>query len=637
MRRSLFTGLSLLALAACQTLETESPSSKIVTEVETETIATTLVAVPPVFETVTETIVVQPKSVTYEVIPGKFEWVDGEIPGESIEYVEIPPEYETIEESIVVQEASTELISVPPAYETLADGSRVVKMPASTTERVIPAVTKMETRRVIKTPARVEEVTVSNKIEDGRTLVMVEPPRTVEKTVPAITKTVERRVVKTPARTVEVLASGGETIVSPTREILASAVTSTAFISGDHAASADLDSSGETKTEPASKIKPEPKPVSDTPKPQAGLLTAGDYDDVLNPHLYMDYAPSKLGGELLGRNLPNIDTGDRIVVRVVDRLGKPVPLSRVELAEGGVIANVQTGANGMAYFYDDIDGIDRPSTISVEGPDGRRLTRKLSSKNLGKELVIDLSVDRQLVDKLDLLLTIDSTGSMQDEISYLKAEISGIVGQIAEANPGVNIRTGLIVYRDKTDIYVVRDFAFTDDLDGFRKSLDAQDATGGGDMPEAMHAALDAGLKFEWREDAVKVNLLVADAPPHRQDLGASWEHALAFRKQGIHMVPVAASGVDPTAEFLMRSMALVTGGRYLFLTDDSGIGNAHAEPTVDCYVVTPLNGLVTRVVSGLVKGERIEPEGEQVIRTVGNYRAGVCAKATLELASNQY
>ena len=73
---------------------------------------------------------------------------------------------------------------------------------------------------------------------------------------------------------------------------------------------------------------------------------------------------------------------------------------------------------------------------------------------------------------------------------------------------------------------------------------------------------------------------------------------------------PAAASGVADKAEYVMRAMAAATQSRYTFLTDDSGIGNPHAEPTVDCYVVTRLDSLVTRVLTSLVRGERVEPEG---------------------------
>lgn len=52
-------------------------------------------------------------------------------------------------ETVVVQEASTELVSVPATWETVYDNGvarRVVKTPASTVERVIPAVTKQQFR-----------------------------------------------------------------------------------------------------------------------------------------------------------------------------------------------------------------------------------------------------------------------------------------------------------------------------------------------------------------------------------------------------------------------------------------------------------------------------------------------------------
>ena len=93
----------------------------------------------------------------------------------------------------------------------------------------------------------------------------------------------------------------------------------------------------------------------------------------------------------------------------------------------------------------------------------------------------------------------------------------------------------------------------------------------------------------------------------------------------GIHMHPLAASGVADTAEFLMRVSASLTHGRYLFLTDDSGVGNAHAEPTVPCYTVTRLDQLIARVVASELAGERIEAGSEQIIREVGSQRNGVC------------
>jgi hypothetical protein len=41
-----------------------------------------------------------------------------------------------------------------------------------------------------------------------------------------------------------------------------------------------------------------------------------------------------------------------------------------------------------------------------------------------------------------------------------------------------------------------------------------------------------------------------------------------------------------------------MTGGTYLFLTDHSGVGNSHLEPTVGEYEVKPLNAWMLRVIN---------------------------------------
>ncbi len=103
----------------------------------------------------------------------------------SSRYTTIPPVYETYTEPVVVQEATTELITIPATWENVTE--TVVVQPAYTDPQgnFTPAVTKQQTRRVVKTPAR-----------------------TQERAVPAVTKLETRRRIKTPARTVENYAGG---------------------------------------------------------------------------------------------------------------------------------------------------------------------------------------------------------------------------------------------------------------------------------------------------------------------------------------------------------------------------------------------------------------------------------------------
>ena len=51
----------------------------------------------------------------------------------------------------------------------------------------------------------------------------------------------------------------------------------------------------------------------------------------------------------------------------------------------------------------------------------------------------------------------------------------------------------------------------------------------------------------------------------------------------------------------------------------------SHAPPAIDCYLVTRLDKLLTRIIDSQVSGRRIEPDKADVIREVGRYDAGKC------------
>ncbi|MBI3117566.1 MAG: VWA domain-containing protein [Candidatus Hydrogenedentes bacterium] len=227
---------------------------------------------------------------------------------------------------------------------------------------------------------------------------------------------------------------------------------------------------------------------------------------------------------------------------------------------------------------------------------------------------------------VDIAFVVDATGSMGDEMTYLKSELEDIVTNIAAVRPNVNMRFALILYRDIGDSYVIRTFDFTDNLNDFLDDLRAQVASGGGDYPEAAEQALAEMHQLTWRSGNVaRVAFFVADAPPHDNNAGVFVTHANTARTSGIRIYPVAASGVADLAEYLMRTAAELTLGRYIFLTDDSGIGGGHAEPHIPCFHVQFLNGLMTRVLLTELTGARVEPTEDDIIATVGHPVDGVC------------
>ena len=374
---------------------------------------------------------------------------------------------------------------------------------------------------------------------------------------------------------------------------------------------------------------PSPEPPRDEPPAQSGLLTAGDYDDLLNAQLYRDYASDFLQNQRGDLNLPDIDVTDAITIRVTDRAGAPLRGATVALTTSGQpMFNLKTSSAGTVRLFPQFDALPQDLTVSITGRGAmvKQLSYdELMSKAESGPVNVSLGEPNRAATEFDLMLVIDTTGSMGDELRYLQEELKDIVGSIEEAHPGLDTRIGLTLYRDIGDQYVVRKFDFTSNIEELQANLAAQEARGGGNYPEAMDQALETAMGQSWRDDSIKAMMLVADAPPRDENIGKAWDQAILARPQGVHIVPVAASGVGPKAEYIMRAMAAVTQSRYIFLTDDSGIGNPHAEPDVDCYVVTRLDTMVKRVLSSLITGERAEPSEAEIIRTVGTYNAGVC------------
>jgi len=378
---------------------------------------------------------------------------------------------------------------------------------------------------------------------------------------------------------------------------------------------------------------PEPLPEPITPvAPQSGILTAGDYDDQLNPGLYQSYARNALQNFSSNMQAPGLDlsSDERVRLVVQDANGTPQARASLQVATiDGETLNLRTAADGTVWLYPSMDRLPATLDISVQNPTGDVQLQDLidtTALDASRSTVITLPATATPITALDLALIIDTTGSMGDELGYLQAELTDILSALTDANPTVSIRVALVPYRDDGDEYVVRTYPFTSSIVEAQNSLNGESFAGGGDYPEAMDQAMRAMLNLQWRSDAIGVSVLVADAPPHSNRLQDTWQSALAARERMIHIVPVAASGVADEAEYIMRTMAAVTQGRYLFLTDDSGVGNTHAEPTIDCYLVTRLDGLIRRVVQGLLTGERVEPEANEVIREVGNYDNGVCS-----------
>ena len=77
----------------------------------------------------------------------------------------------------------------------------------------------------------------------------------------------------------------------------------------------------------------------------------------------------------------------------------------------------------------------------------------------------------------------------------------------------------------------------------------------------------------------------------------------ISAAQRGIRILPVAASGANREVEVLFRAMGTFTSTPYVYLTDDSGIGNPHQEADTDRVAVEYFNDLLTRLMISDVRG----------------------------------
>jgi len=245
----------------------------------------------------------------------------------------------------------------------------------------------------------------------------------------------------------------------------------------------------------------------------------------------------------------------------------------------------------FSWINDYMNGGSSTDNAKADDADSKRPNEdeKTESKSNQSEHIQKMNGDYPA---LDLVFLMDCTASMSSYIAKGKASIMDIAEKV-KASEKADVRFSYIAYRDHPpqDLSLVtKVHEFTTNPRTMRNYLSQYQAQGGGDGPEAVAEALNDALSLEYRKNAIKICVIIADAPPH--GIGVSGDGfpngnpnghdpvkiAQKMAERGIILYVVAC---EPSlsgfagAHDLMAGLAEITEGRYLPLT------GAHLLPNV--------------------------------------------------------
>lgn len=182
--------------------------------------------------------------------------------------------------------------------------------------------------------------------------------------------------------------------------------------------------------------------------------------------------------------------------------------------------------------------------------------------------------------KPDIVLVVDSTGSMGGAINNVKTEMGNIVTTVQTAQPDAQF--AVVNYKDTTDgagVFQVNT-DLTASLATAQSAVNSLSAGGGGDEPEAQLNALwqigDGGDAISFRADSSRIVVWFGDAPGHDPSNGHTEADATASLQAvsaRVLAISVGADRLDLTGQATRISSA--TGGTFLSGIPATGLSDA--------------------------------------------------------------
>lgn len=354
--------------------------------------------------------------------------------------------------------------------------------------------------------------------------------------------------------------------------------------------------------------------------PKASQITAAEWNDL---HNWQDWNTLITKPEFeTAKSAWDIQLRERYSVFVTNKNDLPVVDADVKLynENGQIIWEAKTDNSGKAELWNGIEktsvGIGKEIRVSYKGEKERVKKAKQIQDGVNH---IQLKSECHAPQVAELMFVVDATGSMGDEINFLKAELGDVLNRVQNINEDLELKVGSVFYRDQNDKFLTRVSNLSSDFSKTTQFISEQKAGGGGDYPEAVEEGLAQAINQDWSEEAVsRIIFLLLDAPPHDTPESKSKmrEQIELAAQKGIKVVPVSASGINRQTEFLLKFASIITNGTYVFITDDSGIGGKHLTPVVSDFQVEFLNDAMVRIIENFTRQNSCDEIEEDVVES---------------------
>jgi Mg-chelatase subunit ChlD/TolB-like protein len=291
----------------------------------------------------------------------------------------------------------------------------------------------------------------------------------------------------------------------------------------------------------------------------------------------------------------------------VDEAGKPIADAQLTVSAGGtVLMRAKTYADGRTLFFpSEYNQAFTSYNIDVAYKNTRQTFTIDRNGERRQTLTLPITQSAAASVPTDILFVLDTTGSMSEEIKRLRDMLLIIHDNLQAVNSSVDLRFGMVMYRDEGDDYVTETIPFTNDVTSFQKALRKLEAGGGGDTPEDLQTALKVAVNdMDWRTEGVRLTYVITDAAAHI-DYGQSFTLLSASKiaqTKGIKLFSVGTGSLDIAGEIDLRQIAQYTMARYIFLTygergdSDGGVQGSVSHHTGANFTAENLESIIIRL-----------------------------------------